>query len=84
MSKKAKQIKHRYKDSEGHPHHTDTAGPSVDSGANYQHSIVDAGDVRDHEARDLPPPSGGDMWGAQPNAPMPQTSPGGQPLLGAH
>jgi hypothetical protein len=28
--------------------------------------------MRDHPARDLPSPQGGDMWGAQPNAVAPQ------------
>ena len=69
---KQKQIKHRYKSPDGHPHHTDTAGPAVQSGENLRHAIQDAGDMRDHPARDLPAPAGGDMWGAQPNAVAPQ------------
>ena len=82
--KKKKQIKHRSTDAEGHPHHTDTAGgPDVQTGDSLRHSIVDGGDVRDHEARMLPPPQGGDMWGAQPNAPAPQVSAGG-PMMAPH
>jgi hypothetical protein len=80
---KKKQINHRYKSSDGHPNHTDTAGPAVQSGEHLRHAIQDAGDMRDHPSRDLPAPAGGDMWGAQLNAPAPQVG-NGMPIMAQH
>ena len=80
VSKKRKAITYRSTDIEGHPHHTDTGGPGVETGAEYRHTIMDAGDMRDHEIRSLPSPQGGDMWGAQKNAPMPVNSQGNKPI----
>lgn len=82
-SKKRKEISYGSTDTEGHPHHTDTNQMGVETGAEYRHALMDAGDVRDHEIRNLPTPQGGDMWGAQPNAPAPQVSAGG-PIMAPH
>ena len=80
MSKRNIKISHRSKDAEGHPHHTDTGGPKVETGDAYRSVLQDAGDVRNHEVRSLPSPQGGDHWGSQ-SQPTPYTSNGG-PIYG--